>query len=129
MTNLSTSLVESIIAEEYDKIPQRSLAAVVSKYIDGKTTNTIIESYLNEAKKKEFTFDEVVLEIRTLNKLDSVVENKLNFTLRDGSVIVLNKTMMSEMKKHLNGNDKAIEFMNESKENFMKIFKIIKENK
>ena len=79
------------------------------------------------ASSKLFTIDPVINEIRNLNKLDKLIEGKIDFKLNDGSVVAINKDTQHHINNLLQNHNDIVEHMRESSENFLGVIKQIKE--
>ena len=119
--------LDEIIKESYEDIEDGRIATIIREYHDIKVTNTLIESYRELAASKMFTVDPIVQEIRKLNKLDSIVENKIHYTLNDNSVVAINEDTQEVLNNLLSKDKEVIEYMRESKSNFFYVLKKIKE--
>jgi hypothetical protein len=71
------------------------------------------------ASSNIFSVDPVICELRKINKLDTLVEGKLNYTLNDGNVIAINESTQDYLNNLLCNQTEIIEYMRESKENFL----------
>ena len=123
----SEDLEETVTKEIYEEITANRIANIIKEYHDVKVTDTLIESYLDLASSKIFTIDPVVQDIRKLNKLDIVVENKLHYQLSDGSVVAINEATQSLLNNLLQNQKEIIEYMREDKENFLHVLERIEE--
>ena len=123
----NASLVEEVTKEIYEEIPNNKIAEIIKEYHDVKVTDTLIESYIELASSNIFSVDPVICELRKINKLDTLVEGKLNYTLDDGSVIAINEATQEYLNKLLQNQNEIIEHMRESKENFLNVLKQIGE--
>jgi hypothetical protein len=123
----NASLVEEVTKEIYEEIPNNKIAEIIKEYHDVKVTDTLIESYIELASSNIFSVDPVICELRKINKLDTLVEGKLNYTLDDGSVIAINEATQEYLNKLLQNQNEIIEYMRESKENFLNVIKQIGE--
>jgi predicted GNAT superfamily acetyltransferase len=74
-----------------------------------------------------FSVDPVVHEIRKLNKLDRLVENKLHYVLEDDSIVAIDLRTQEHLNNLLQKQTEIIEYMRESKENFFHVLKQIEE--
>lgn len=119
--------LDEIIKESYEDIEDGRIATIIREHHDIKVTNTLIESYRELAASKIFTVDPIVQEIRKLNKLDSIIENKIHYTLNDNSVVAINEGTQEVLNKLLSKDKQVIEYMRESKSNFFYVLKKIKE--
>ena len=119
--NITAKLEEEITKELYEEIDNNKIASIIKEHHDIKVTDTIIESYIELASSKEFTLDPVVEDIRNLNKLDKLIEGKMDFTLKDGSIVAINESTYNEINNRLGNHLDVIEYMRESKENFINV--------
>jgi vacuolar-type H+-ATPase subunit I/STV1 len=114
----SEKLEVQISQEIYEEISENRIANIIREHHDIKVTDTLIESYIALASSKIFTLDPVVHQIRKLNKLDVVVENKLQYQLDDGSIVAINEATLQVLNNLLHKQTDIVEYMRESKENF-----------
>ena len=70
-------LAETIVKNTYQELSENTVASIIKEHHNIKVTDTLIESYLELASSNTFTVDPVVQKIRSLNKLDRIVEGKL----------------------------------------------------
>jgi hypothetical protein len=119
--------LDEIIKESYEDIEDGRIATIIKEHHDIKVTNTLIESYKELAASRIFTVDPIVQEIRKLNKLDSIIENKIHYTLNDSSVVAINEHTQAMLNNLLLNQKEIIEYMRESKSNFFHVLKKIKE--
>lgn len=115
----TVSLVEEVTKEIYEEIPNTKVAEIIKEYHDVKVTDTLIESYVELASSNIFSVDPVICELRKYNKLDCLVEGKLNYTLNDGSVVAIDESTQDYLNKLLQNQNEIIEYMKESKQNFL----------
>jgi len=123
----SDNLEESITKEIYEDITDNRIANIIREHYNVKVTDTLIESYIELASSNIFTVDPVVQEIRKLNKLDVVVENKNHYELNDGTVVAINGVTQTILNSLLQDQNEIIEYMRESKENFFNVLERIEE--
>jgi hypothetical protein len=123
----SEKLEAQISNEIYEEISENRIAQIIKEHHDIKVTDTLIESYIALASSKIFTLDPVVFDIRKMNKLDVVVENKIHYELNDKSVVAIDITTQESLNNLLNSQTEVVEYMRESKENFMRVIEQIKE--
>ena len=124
---LNASLVEEVTKEIYEEIPNNKIVEIIKEYHDVKVTDTLIETYIELASSNIFSVDPVICELRKINRLDTLVEGKLNYTLDDGSVIAINEATQEYLNKLLQNQNEIIEYMRESKENFLSVLKQVGE--
>jgi hypothetical protein len=122
----SEKLQVQISQEIYEEISDIRIANIIREHHEIKVTDTLIESYIDLASSKIFTVDPVVFDIRRLNKLDVVVENKLHYELSDGSVVAIDNTTQEILNNLLGNHNDIVTYMRESKENFMQVIEHIK---
>lgn len=124
---ISEKLEAQISNETYEEISENQIAKIIKEHHNIKVTDTLIESYIDLASSKVFTVDPVVFDIRTMNKLDVVVENKIHYELNDGATVAISKVTQETLNKLLQNQTDVVEYMRESKENFMRVIEQIKE--
>ena len=112
----------SIILEDIDTlIPEEKILNLVSKYHSTvKITDTIIESYLELASSNLFTIDPVLLEIK---QRSSSIPGKIEHKLNDGTTVAISENTQHLLNTLLDDKYQIVEYMRESKENFMRIIK------
>lgn len=113
------SLEEQAKKELYEELSHNTLANIIREHHDIKVTDTLIESYKELASSHMFSVDPVVQKIRSLNKLDRLVENKLHYVLNDESIVTINARTQEQLNNLLQNQTEVIEYMRESKDNFM----------
>jgi hypothetical protein len=123
----SEKLEAQISNDIYEEISENRIAQIIKEHHSVKVTDTLIESYIDLASSKIFTIDPVVFEIRRLNKLDVVVENKIHYELNDGSVVAIDIATQGNLNNLLQNQTEIVDFMRESKDNFIKVVEQIKE--
>ena len=121
------NIEEQVKTELYEDIPDNKIANIIKEHHDIKVTDTLIESYIELASSKLFTVDPVVLEIRNLNKLDKLIEGKIDYKLADGTIIAINESTQDKLVELFKDEQEIIEYMRESKENFIDVLKQIGE--
>lgn len=124
---ISETLEQEITKEIYEEFTDTRIANIIREYHDVKVTDTLIENYIQLASSKIFTVDPVVQKIRSLNKLDTVVENKYDCVLSDGSIVVISESLQEELNNLLSNSKDIVEYMRESKDNFLHVLEKIKE--
>ena len=115
----SRSIEEQAKKELYEELSDKTIANIIKEHYDIKVTNTLVESYKQLASSNIFSVDPVVQNIRSLNKLDRIVENKIHYVLNDESIVAINETTQERLNKLLENQTEVIEYMRESKDNFM----------
>lgn len=120
-------MVEEVTKEIYEEIPNTKVAEIIKEYHDVKVTDTLIETYVELASSNIFSVDPVICELRKINKLDNLVEGKLNYTLGDGSIVAINEATQEYLNKLLSNQTEIIEYMRESKDNFIHVLTKLEE--
>ena len=112
----------SIILEDIDPvIPEEKIVNLISRYHESiKITDKIVESYLDLASSNVFTIDPVLLEIKQKN---SSLPGKIEHMLADGNVVAIDEETQLRLNKLLEDKYQIVEYMRESKQNFMRIIK------
>lgn len=121
-------LAEKIAKDTYQEISENTVANIIKEHHNIKVTDTLIESYLELASSNTFSVDPVVHKIRSINKLDRLVEGKLHYILADNSTVAINEETQDRLNKLLDNQTEIIEYMRESKENFFHVLELIEEN-
>lgn len=116
---ISHQLEEQASKELYEELSEKTIANIINEYHNVKVTDTLVESYKELASSNMFSVDPVVHKIRSLNKLDRLIERKLNYTLKDGSVVAIDERTQEHLNKLLQNQNEVVEYMRESKDNFM----------
>lgn len=112
----------SLILEEVDTtIPEEKIISLIKKHnITEKITDTLVETYLELASSNLFSIDPVMLEIKEkTSSLPGKIEHKLN----DGNVVAISEETQNLLNTLLDDKYQIVEYMRESKENFMRIIK------
>jgi hypothetical protein len=125
---VSNTLESQITKDTYEEITDNRIASIIKEYHNIKVTDTLIESYIELASSQIFTIDPIVQKIRSLNKLDAVIEGKLHYELTDGSVVAINERTQKHLNNLLNNQKEIVDYMRESKEKFFQVIKQIEEN-
>lgn len=125
--NISLKLEEEVSKDLYEELSDTRIASIIKEYHDVKVTDTLIETYIKLASSSIFSVDPVVYDIRKMNRLDNIVEGKLHYVLEDESVIAIDKTSQENLNKLLDGQTEIIEYMRESKENFLHVLESLGE--
>lgn len=123
----SDNLEQQITKDIYEEITDTRIAKIIKEHHDIKVTDTLIESYIELASSNIFTVDPVVQKIRSLNKLDVVVEGKIHYELNDGTTIAINEDTQAKLNNLLANQKEIIEYMREGKKNFFHVLERIEE--
>lgn len=120
-------LEEEVSKKLYEELSDTRVANIIKEHYDVKVTDTLIESYIKLASSNIFSVDPVVLEIRSLNKLDRLIENKLHYVLNDDTIVTIDERTQDRLNKLLQNQTEIIEYMRESKENFFHVLTKLEE--
>lgn len=122
------SLLEKELQQEmYEDLSESAIAKIIAETHDVKVTDKLIEQYVELAATKPFTTDVVVNEIRSLNKHDRLIEGKIDFNLDDNSIVAIDEEFYNYINNILESHKEIVEYMRESKENFLNVIKKLKE--
>ena len=124
---ISHQLEEQVSKQTYEELSEHTVANIIKEYHDVKVTDTLIENYIQLASSNMFSVDPVVQDIRSLNKLDRLVEGKLHYVLKDDTIVAISEHTQSLLNKLLQNQTEIIEYMRESKENFFHVLEQIEE--
>lgn len=119
------NLEEQVKTEIYEELSENKIADIIQKHHDVKITDTLIESYIDLASSKLFTLDPAVIEIRKLNKLDRLVEGKIDYKLEDDSTIAISQDTQNKLQDLFAAHSDIIDHMRETKNNFVQVIKQI----
>jgi transposase len=120
-------LADKIAKDTYQDISENTVASIIKEHHDIKVTDTLIESYIELASSNIFSVDPVVQKIRSLNKLDEMVEGKIHYKLDDSSIVAINEDTQEQLNSILVNQPEIVELMRESKDNFFYVVNKIKE--
>jgi hypothetical protein len=125
---ISNQLAGDVSTDLYAELSEDKVANIIREHHNIKVTDTLIESYVKLASSRMFSIDPVVLEIRSINKLDRLIEGKLHYVLQDESIVTIDERTQERLNMLLQNQTEIIEYMRESKENFFHVLKKIEEN-
>lgn len=113
--------------ELYEELDNTVIANIIKEFHDVKITDTLIESYKEFASSQIFSVDPVVQKIRSINKLDRIVEGKLHYKLNDNTVVAISEATQQKLNNLLRNHIDVIDYMRESKDNFMYVITKLEE--
>jgi hypothetical protein len=111
----------------YEELSATKVANIIKEYHDIKVTDTLIENYIQLASSNIFSVDPVVQDIRSLNKLDRLIEGKLHYVLSDDSIVTISERTQDRLNNLLQNQTEIIEYMRESKDNFIHVLSKLEE--
>ena len=105
-------------------VPEEKVAHYIREYhnID-KITDTLIESYIELASSNLFSVDPVVIAIKERSAVE--FSGKLEYQLADGNIVAINEDTQDVLNKLLQDKPEIVNYMRESKNNFMRILREI----
>ena len=119
-------LQEEVIQEIYDNIDHNVVATLIREgHHNIKVTDTLIESYIDLAAAKLFSVDPVIQNIRSLNVIESLIENKIDYKLNDGSIVAIDEDTQDLLNALLIDRQDIVEHMRANKENFLQVVREI----
>lgn len=124
---ISNQLAEEVSTDLYEELSDDKVANIIKEHHNIKVTDTLIESYVKLASSRRFSVDPVVLEIRSLNKLDRLIEGKLHYVLDDESIVTIDERTQDRLNKLLQNQTEIIDYMRESKDNFFHVLTKLEE--
>mgnify|MGYP003350925235 FL=1 len=102
-------------------VPEEKVANYIRKFHNvDKITDTLVESYIELASSNLFTIDPVLVEIK---QRSTSIPGKIEHKLNDGSVMAISEDTQNLLNKLLEDKYQVVEYMRESKENFMRIIR------
>jgi hypothetical protein len=121
-SRIQRSVLNDLQEEMYQDLPDSKIASIIRKHhTDVKVTDTLIESYIQLAASKAFNADPVSLEIRKINNLDTLIEGRFDFTLNDGTSVVVSEDLYNRINNIFGQHEDVIKYMRESVENFLNV--------
>lgn len=120
-------LEEEVKTDLYEELSEEKIATIIQEHHNIKVTDKLIESYIEFASSKLFTLDPVVHNIRKLNKLDKIVEGKIDYKLNDDSIVAISESTQQKLNSLFGEHKDVINYMRENKENFLAIIEQIGE--
>mgnify|MGYP000025785378 CR=1 FL=1 len=116
----NTKLLENIDTT----IPTDTVAHYIRQYHNiEKITDTLIESYIELASSNMFTVDPVITAIKESRTLEYA--GKLQYELSDGSLVAIDESTQELLNKLLSNKPEVVDYMRESKDNFIRIIREI----
>jgi preprotein translocase subunit SecA len=122
------SIEEQAKKELYEELSDKTIANIINEHHNIKVTDKLVESYKELASSHMFSVDPVVQEIRSLNKLDRLLENKLHYVLKDDSIVAIDEHTQERLNKLLHNQNEVVEYMRESKDQFMYVLSKLEGN-
>lgn len=125
---LQEDIQREIQQELYEEMSDNKIADIIKTHHENiRITDTLIESYVELASSKLFTTDKVAQDIRKLNKLDRVVENRVDFKLEDGTVVVITEETQNKINKIFGHHSDVVAYMRQSIDNFLDVVNQLEE--
>lgn len=125
---IQEDIQKEIYQELYEEMSYNKIAEIINEYHEGiKVTDTLIESYIDMASSKLFTLDPVAHTITKFNRLDRLVEGRLDYRLEDGSSVVISEDTYQKINNIFAQHPDVVEYMRASSENFLDVVNAIEE--
>lgn len=124
---ITHQLEEQASKNLYEELSDNKVAEIIKEHHNIKVTDTLIENYIKLASSNMFSVDPVVQEIRSLNKLDKLIEGKLHYVLNDESIVTISERTQDRLNNLLQNQTEIIEYMRESKDNFIHVLSKLEE--
>lgn len=103
-------------------VPEEKVAKYIKQYHNvDKITDTLVESYIELASSNLFTVDPVVTAIKEREAV--TFSGKLEYKLNDGTVVAINEDTQQSLNNLLQNHNDIVEYMRESKDNFMRVLR------
>lgn len=115
------NIQKQVECELYEEMSYHTLAHIIKKYHNVRITDTLIESYVELASSRLFTTDPVAQDIQRRAKTNRLFEGRFEYVLSDGSRVVVNEDTQQYINKVLSNHQDIIEYMRESKDNFLDV--------
>jgi len=121
--NIVNYIKTSKLIDDIDNsIPEEKIAVLVRKYHDvNRITDTLVESYIELASSNIFSIDPVITEIK--KQTISNFNGKLEYTLSDGSIVAIDEQTQNNLNMLLKNKYEIVDYMRESKNNFIRVIK------
>lgn len=119
---ISDTIFKEIQCEQYETISDTTVASLIHEHHKGvRVTDTLIETYLELASSKIFSNDPVIQDIRNITKIDRIIENKIDYVLDDGTVMLIDESTLDKINNIFADHTDVIEYMRESSNNFLDV--------
>lgn len=121
-------LYQEIQQDHYSEISSNKIVDIIKHHHNNvRVTDTLIESYVELASSKSFTLDSVVLDIRNLNKIDRLIENRIDFQLNDGTVMVITEESQRKLNNIFGQHSDVVDYIRSSKDAFLSVLNQLEE--
>jgi hypothetical protein len=105
-------------------VPEEKVANYIRQFHNvDKITDTLIESYIELASSNLFSVDPVVVAIKERSAVE--FSGKLEYQLADGNIVAINEDTQETLNNLLQDKPEIVDYMRESKNNFMRILREI----
>ena len=125
---IQEDIQRQIQQEVYEEMSNTKIAEIIkAHHKDVRVTDTLIESFVELASSKIFTTDPVAQQIRHHNKLDRLVEGRVDFVLSDGTTVVISEETQQKLNTIFGQHPDVVEYMRENSKNFLSVLDQIEE--
>lgn len=120
-------LKQTVYEAAFKTLNPYEIADIIKESHNIKVTDKLIEKYIQIASSRTFSLDPVVQKIRSMTKHGNLIEDRVDFRLNDGSTVVISKETQEKLNI-LEDQREIIDYMKESKENFLHVVELISES-
>ena len=113
----------SVSNELHEESFTHKIVEIIKENYDVKVTDSLVESFRNLAESKTFTANKVVTDIRKISRANRIVEDRLDYILDDGSVVLVTEETQEYINNLLKTHNDIIDYMRLSSDNFLKVIK------
>jgi hypothetical protein len=125
---IQQDIQKEIYQDLYEEVSYNKIAQIINEHHQGvRVTDTLVESYIEMASSKLFTLDPVAHYISKSNKMDHLIEGRLDYKLNDGCSIVINEGTYERINNMFAKHPDVIKHMRMSTENFLDVINAIEE--
>jgi hypothetical protein len=126
--HIQEDIQKKIQQDLYEEMSYNKIADIIREHHgEIKVTDTLIESYVELASSKLFTLDPVAHDITKFNKLDHIVEGRLDYRLDDGTSVVVTEETYQQINKVFAQHPDVVEYMRSNAENFLTVINALEE--
>lgn len=125
--NESNIIYEQLQYNIQEDLNENHVIELIKEYSSQRVTDTLVENYIHNTVTKKFSIDPVLFEIRKYNKINNIIEDRLDYILDDGSIVVISENMQQKINNLFNEHKEIVDYMKENKDNFLNVVNQIEE--